>query len=93
VVAREPPVIASAAALRAQRQLPAGVGRQDAAAEIEDAHQALARVGTGSGDVVDRLLAEIRARHQRGHAHAVELARAFDAVYRLVVHGAPRSWG
>jgi pantoate kinase len=79
------PLVTAYAALKALHRSPDSV--------IEHAHQALVRVGTGSAEVVDRLLAEIRARHPRGHAHAVELEQAFHTAYRLVVYGAPRSWG
>jgi hypothetical protein len=78
VVAPEPLVTAYAAAPEALRRPPGDVGRPGVAVRIEQAHHALARVGTAGAQVVGRLLAEIRACHQRGHTHSVDLERVWS---------------
>jgi hypothetical protein len=89
----EPLVSAYTAALKAMRQLHTGVAHPGVPAQIDQAHEALARAGTGGADIVAGLLTEVRACHQQGRAYSVELEHAFRAAYLLVMYGPSRSWG
>jgi hypothetical protein len=94
----EPLVTAFAAALKALRQLETDVARPGLPAQVDRAHNALARRADMFGaDVLARLLAEIQACHRQGRGYSVELGNAFRAAHLLAGsgripanHGAPR---